>query len=76
MSPVRQHLIAQLAVGAFFDSVLAPDEAARAAAWGYLRKDLGRDFPEARYAERTAGSPARPLGMSGSLPVPRWPGRT
>jgi len=55
MSPVRQHLIAQLAVGAFFDSVFAPDEAARAAALSYLRKDLGRDFPEARYADRTAG---------------------
>jgi dienelactone hydrolase len=59
MSPVRQHLIAQLAVGAFFDSVFAPDEAARAAALSYLREDLGRDFPEARYADRTAGSPAR-----------------
>jgi dienelactone hydrolase len=51
MNPVRQHLIARLAVGAFFDSVFAPDEATRAAAQDYLRKELGRDFPEVRYAE-------------------------
>ena len=51
MSPIRQHLIAQLAVGAFFDSVFAPDEAARAAAANYLREDLARDIPEIRYAE-------------------------
>jgi hypothetical protein len=43
---VRQHLIARLAVGAFFDSVFAPDEATRAGAQDYLRKELGRDFPE------------------------------
>ena len=41
------------------------DEAARAATWGYLRKDLGRDFPEARYAERTAITRHRPLGCQG-----------
>jgi dienelactone hydrolase len=73
MSPVRQHLIAQLAVGAFFDSVFAPDEAARAAALSYLREDLGRDFAEARYADRTAGSPARPphTSQTGRPPRPR-----
>lgn len=58
MSPVRQHLIAQLAVGAFFDSVFARDEAARAAAQDYLREELGRDFPEVRYAESTVGRSA------------------
>jgi hypothetical protein len=57
MSPVRQHLIARLAVGAFFDSFFAPDEATRAGAEDYLRKELGRDFPEVatfrRYGTRT-----------------------
>jgi dienelactone hydrolase len=52
MSPVRQHLIAQLAVGAFFDGVFALDEATRAAAQRYLEQDLGRDFPEVQYRFR------------------------
>lgn len=51
MNPVRQHLIARLAVGAFFDSVFASDEAPRAGAQDYLRRELGRDFPDVRYAE-------------------------
>jgi predicted dienelactone hydrolase len=55
MSPVRQHLIAQLAVGAFLDSVLAADEAIRTAARRYLQEELERDFPEVRYEQRTVG---------------------
>ena len=58
MSPVRQRLIAQLAVAAFFDSIFALDEAARAEARNYLREDLARDLPEVRYAESTTGRSA------------------
>ncbi len=71
MSPVRQHLIAQLAVGAFFDSVLAPDEAARTAARRYLQEDLERDFPEVRY-EQAYGRVAsgRATDPGGRTPAP------
>jgi predicted dienelactone hydrolase len=51
MDPRRQHLVAALAVGAFFDAVLGEDRATRAAAEAYLRSALPRDFPEVRYAQ-------------------------
>jgi predicted dienelactone hydrolase len=51
MDPRRQHLVAALAVGAFFDGVLGADRATRTAAEEYLRSALGMDFPEVRYAE-------------------------
>jgi dienelactone hydrolase len=60
VSPVRQHLITQLAVGAFFDGAFAPTADARAAARDYLRNDLARDLPEARYAENDRRSGDRP----------------
>jgi dienelactone hydrolase len=50
LDPARQQLATELAVGAFFDSRLASDEGARAAAAAYLRRDLARDLPEVRHA--------------------------
>src|SRR6185369_15561386 len=41
-------LITKLAVGAFFESQLAPDPAVRRAAASYLLHDFARDFPEVR----------------------------
>jgi hypothetical protein len=48
IDPARQQLITKLAVGAFFDSQLAPDPAVRRFAAAYLLHDLARDFPEVR----------------------------
>lgn len=55
MDPRRQHLVAALAVGAFFDGVLGADGATRAAAEEYLRSALPLDFPEVRYAQAPPG---------------------
>lgn len=49
MPAERQHAIAALAVGAFFDSRLSTDAATRLRATTYLDRDLARDFPEVRY---------------------------
>jgi predicted dienelactone hydrolase len=76
LSPVRQHLIAQLAIGAFFDSAFAPTEAARAAARDYLRSDLARDLPEATYAasdRRSANGPDLRQTQTGSTTRDEWP---
>jgi dienelactone hydrolase len=51
MDPRRQHLVAALAVGAFFDAILGADRATRAAAEEYLQRALPVDFPEVRYGE-------------------------
>jgi hypothetical protein len=55
MDPRRQHLVAALAVGAFFDAVLGADRATRAAAEEYLGNALPIDFPEVRYAQAPPG---------------------
>lgn len=49
IDPARQHRITEVAVGAFFDSQLAADPAARRIASTYLSHDLVRDFPGVRY---------------------------
>ena len=45
----RQHVVALVAVSAFFESRFAPDPAARDAAAQYLADGLATDFPEATY---------------------------
>jgi hypothetical protein len=45
----RQHMITELAVHAFFESVFAESAEERAANATFLRETLGRDFPEASF---------------------------
>ena len=56
LDPARQQEVTTAAVDAFFDSVFAPDPAAREAAAAYLRHDLARDFPEVRVDVATGAS--------------------
>ncbi len=56
IDPARQQLITKLAVGAFFDSQLAPDPAVRGIAAAYLLHDLARDFPEVRFEAASPGA--------------------
>ena len=49
MHVLRQHMIARVAVRAFFDSVLRADIKARDAAARYLRETLPRELPDVSY---------------------------
>jgi predicted dienelactone hydrolase len=57
IDPARQQLITKLAVGAFFDSQLAPDPDVRRVAAAYLHYDLAHDFPEVRYEAAPPSAP-------------------
>jgi dienelactone hydrolase len=76
MDPRRQHLVAALTIGAFFDAVLGADPAIRAAGEEYLRRALSVDFPELRYVEAPSGmimsTPS--ASRSATMPLPGWPG--
>lgn len=50
--PGRQHMITQIAVLSFFESVFNTDRTRRDAAWRELTQHLPADFPEAGYSGR------------------------
>jgi len=62
MDPVRQQLITQVAVAAFFESRFAEEPSVGRAAEEYLRRGLAADFPEARY--RRSSVAAGPVDSS------------
>jgi dienelactone hydrolase len=73
LAPGRQQMISELALRAFFESVWAPDEAARAGAARFLAETLAQNFPEASYQAVAPLPPAREVELPATPDYPSAP---